>query len=217
MKVDLHIHTKYSSDSFSELTTIMKRTKELGIIPAITDHNNIDAHKELKMMNFEFIPGCEIRTEKNGDLIGLYLNEKIKKNTHFLEVIDSIKSQGGLSYLPHMYDPGRGFFESELAKKVDIIEVYNSRCMLDIYNQKAREFAMENKKYFGAGSDAHFIYEIGNAYVEIPMIDISEPKNLLKGLKKGKIFGKKTVIFTRVLTRTAAFAKKAFRILRNKD
>ncbi|MEW6528475.1 MAG: PHP domain-containing protein [Candidatus Micrarchaeota archaeon] len=217
MKLDLHMHTWYSLDSFNGLEEIIKKTRELGIIPAITDHNNINAHAHFKKIDkeFNFIPGEEITTNE-GEIIGLYLNEAIKKGTRFLETIDLIKEQGGLTYLPHMYDNrGYGVSNLELAKKVDIIEVYNPRCLCSAHNQKAMQFAAENKKYCGAGSDSHFIFEIGNAYVElynenILDSDISEPKGLLKALKSGKIISRKLILNSRGISRIARFVRKFF-------
>lgn len=212
MKIDLHLHTRYSTDSLNSLNDIVKRARALGVTPAITDHNNIDAHQELRGMGFEFIPGEEIRTLE-GDLIGLYLNEVIAKKTPFLEALDLIKGQDGLSYLPHMYDGGRhGVSEPRLAKKVDIVEVHNPRCIFAWQNEKALEFAKKNKKYMGAGGDSHFIHEIGDSYVQTGEFDLGEPKGLLKALKEGKIFSKKPAMGMRGITTAVKYAKKVFRL-----
>lgn len=212
MKIDLHVHTCCSIDSLSNLKSIIKKTSKLGIIPAITDHNNIDAHEHLKKMNFEFIPGEEIDTIE-GHLIGLYLTEKIEKNFSFLETLDKIKEMGGLSYLPHMYDSTRrGVCLPELAKKVDIVEVYNPRITNEEYNKKALDYAQKNKKYLGVGSDAHFAFEIGSAYIESADRDIHNPKELIKVLKNGKIFTHRTGIPTMGTAALIRCVKKIFRL-----
>lgn len=212
MRIDLHLHTTYSSDSLNGLKEIVKRTRELGIVPAITDHNNTEAHELLRKMDFGFIPGEEIRTPE-GDLIGLYLNEAIAKNTPFLEALDLINEQGGLSYLPHMYDNSRhGISEPKLGEKVDIIEVFNPRCLFEWENQKAKEFAIKHKKYIGTGSDSHFIMEIGNAYIETPDEDISEPKGLLKALRRGEVVGRKPKISMRGITTVVKYMKKVLKL-----
>lgn len=208
MKLDLHLHTSYSSDSLNGLETIVKKTRKLGIMPAITDHNNVDAHEKLKEMKFEFIPGEEI-TSLQGDVLAFYINEAIPKKLDYFETVDRIGEQGGLACLPHMYDPGRTKIdEAELGEKADIIEVYNARCP-EWCNKKARDFAEKNDKYASAGSDSHLGYEIGNAYVETKDFDISEPKEFLKALKKGKIIGSPT-LFIPGLPTMAKFAKKVF-------
>ncbi len=189
MKLDLHNHTWHSPDSLNDLKGLMSRAKKLGIIPAITDHNSVSAHAELRKMGATFIPGEEIRADA-GDLIGLYINELIPRKTGFVEAMDLGREQGGDVYLPHMYDARRrGVSDRKLAGKADIIEVLNGHCTNE-NNALALEFAQKNRKLFGAGSDAHLLNEFGKCYVETAEFDISEPKEFLKALKKGKIRGK---------------------------
>lgn len=208
MKLDLHLHTRYSSDSLNGLETIVKKTRKLGITPAITDHNNMDAHEKLEGMKFGFIPGEEI-TSLQGDVLAFYINEPVQKKLDYFETADRIREQGGLVCLPHMYDPKRTKIdEAELGEKADIIEVYNARCP-EWCNKKARDFAVKNNKYASAGSDSHLGYEIGNAYVETGDFDINEPKEFLKALKEGKIVGK-PALFIPGLPTIAKIAKRIF-------
>ncbi len=208
MKVDMHVHTKYSIDSISSLESIAKACKKKQIVPAIADHNNMDAHIQLREIGLDFIPSEEISTDK-GDLIGLFLNSPIKKKTPFLEAIDLIKAQGAITYLPHMFDTTRGGVDNEsLAKKADVIEVFNPRCLLPKANERAYSFAVKNKKLKAAGSDAHFEFEIGNAYVNLPEFDLDNPKSFLKSLKKGKIIGKSAPFFLRGTGAIIKTAKK---------
>ncbi len=208
MKLDVHLHTSYSSDSLNGLETVIKRTRKFGITPAITDHNNMDAHEKLKEMKFRFIPGEEI-TSLQGDVLAFYINEAIPKKLDYFETVDRIKGQGGLVCLPHMYDPRRTKIdETELGEKADIIEVYNAKCP-EWCNKKAEKFARKNGKLMSAGSDSHLGYEIGSAYVETNDFDISEPKEFLKALKKGKIVGKPVLPIPGLPT-IAKIAKKVF-------
>ena len=40
LKLDLHVHTKYSDDGFEEISTLVARAKKLGLDGfAITDHH----------------------------------------------------------------------------------------------------------------------------------------------------------------------------------
>lgn len=209
MKIDFHIHTKYSPDSLTKPKDLIAKAKKLGIIPAITDHNSIEAHKEMRLLGAEFIPGEEISTDK-GDLVGLCLNEKIPKKTPFLEAIDQIHAQGGIVYLPHMYDYGRSgaHVPEDEAKKVDVIEVFNARCMRKEYNEKAEEFAKKYKKLKAAGSDSHFLFEFGKTYTKLPTFDLGNPKALLKALKSAKFVTKKAPIYVRGTTTLIHLGKK---------
>ena len=215
MKIDMHMHTHYSRDSINSLNGLVKKCRELGITPAITDHNTIAAHGPLRKMGFAFIPGEEIKTSA-GDLIGLYIGEAVPKGTPYLEAVDRIREQGGLCYVPHMYDWMReGIGDEELAKKADIVEVYNPRCISSRHNEMASEFAKRNGKIGAAGSDSHFTFEIGGTCNECKNFDVSEPAGLIKALKSGKIIGSGCWVprpALRVITQGITIAKKTFGI-----
>ena len=216
MKIDFHCHTDHSPDSIIKPRELASKARKLEVIPAVTDHNTIVAHKELRTLKMQFIPGEEIRTDM-GDLIGLYLNEVIPKHTPFLEAIDQIKEQGGISYLPHMYDSTRHGVSSEIfARKVEIIEVFNARCPIQKFNNMALECAKRNGKLEGIGGDNHFLFEFGRNWIEVPDFDLGEPKALLRALKskKAKMHTKPAPIFVRGSTLVVKFAKKFFEGLR---
>ena len=213
IKLDFHCHTHHSIDSIIKPRELAAKAKRLGVVPAITDHNTLSSHKELKTLKMRFIPSEEIRTVE-GDLIGLYLQEVIPKKTPFLEALDQIKEQGGLSYLPHMFDKTRhGVAYHQLASKVDIIEVFNARCPFQKYNDDAMHFAKKHKKLIAAGGDSHFLFEFGRTYFEVSaeFEDIRDnPKAMLKALKNVKIHGKKAPLFVRGSTLVVKFAKRFF-------
>ena len=160
-KYDLHIHSKYSYDSVLEPKKILKIAKKRGLDGiAITDHNTIKGGLKVKHLNgdtyFHVIVGAEIKTEY-GDIIGLFLNKEINSK-NFIEVIEEIKSQGGLCVLPHPYR------KLKIAEKsihlVDCVEVFNARSLC-CENKKAFELAKKFNKPMTAGSDAHLFFEIG--------------------------------------------------------
>jgi len=193
MKYDLHIHTKYSSDGVLEparIVTIAMKAGLRGI--AVTDHNTIRGGLEAKNYetgNFKVIVGSEIKTDR-GEILGLFLSREVKPGDAE-QVIFDIKDQGGIVIVPHPFDKMRhSAFRPEEgdAKFIDAIEVYNSRCLFQSYNEKAREFARRNNLPIVAGSDAHFANEIGNAGIITELEDIREAviKNNVK------IFGKRT-------------------------
>jgi len=213
VKVDFHTHTKFSRDCLTKPDELTAKAKKLGIIPAITDHDSIGAHSGLRVSGAVFIPGEEIGTDK-GDLIGLYVSEAIPKKTSFLEAIDLIHSQGGLAYLPHMFDVTRkGVSIPELAKKADIIEIFNARSVMKDFNIKAEEFARVNRIPGAAGSDSHFIFEFGTTYTELPgfdLDDIDDPKRLMKALRSAnkKIVGKPAPLHVKGTTTIVKLWKK---------
>jgi len=214
MKIDFHVHTNHSIDTLIRIRNLAAKSKRLGIIPAITDHDTTSGHEEASSIGMPFIPGQEVTTDK-GHLIGLYMTEQIEKGTPFLEALDRIKEQGALVYLPHMYDRGRSkkHPSDEEASKADIIEIFNARCMRKEYNEKAMAFAKKHNKPKAAGTDSHFLFEFGTTYTELPDFDIENPKALLKALQNAKHTTKTAPIYVRGTTMAVMFGKKLLRKL----
>lgn len=188
MRIDFHVHTKHSPDSIIEPRDLVKKSLSLGIIPAISDHSSVSAHREMRELTSSFIPAEEIATDR-GDLIFLYAGDLIKKGTGFAEALDLIHEQGGLAYLPHMFDKTRhgAIPQKDETKKIDIVEVFNPRCLNQVYNSRAKMFAKKNGIPQAAGSDSHFLLEFGKTYNEMPDFDLENPKELMRALKKAKM------------------------------
>ena len=158
---DCHIHSNYSHDSLMRPGRILKRAKKAGLTGvAITDHDTIrgslEARKLEKGIGVTVIPGAEILTD-SGDIIGLLVNEEIRSR-RWDDVIDEIREQGGVSVLPHPTGRTNVF---ELAKAVDLIEVWNARSTVE-QNERALQLAGGLQKPGMYGSDAHTYAEIGN-------------------------------------------------------
>ena len=100
MKIDLHVHTVYSKDSNIGIKKLVKILKIKGIDGvAVTDHNTIEVLKRYKHFflgkGIKIVPGIEVSTNK-GHVIGLFISESIRRR-EIAEVLDEIKSQGGIS------------------------------------------------------------------------------------------------------------------------
>jgi len=203
MRVDLHVHTKYSKCSNLGLEELRKLCNKFNIKPAITDHNTIEGAKKFK----DCIIGEEINT-KEGEISGLFLNERIKPGLEIEETVDKIKEQGGLAYLPHPYDWVRRNHIKRLDFDVDIVEVFNGRVMQQKYNKKARAFAKKNNFLMGIGSDTHTAREFGNNY--IIMDDFDSPKEFLKKLKRGRFVTKQVPLYVRGFNMLNGFFNKHF-------
>jgi predicted metal-dependent phosphoesterase TrpH len=216
LKIDFHVHTYHSIDSLSKPKDIIRICKKNGIVPAIADHNSTVVHAEFRSIDphFNFIPAEEIGTDR-GDLIGLFLNEPIKKKTPFLEAVDLIHGQGGLAYVPHMFDVSRhGIGNLSLAAKADIIEAFNGRCIYWNANHEAERFADEMKIAKGAGSDSHFTIELGKTCTQVQLAaDELEPKPLLRALKSKstKLHCHYSPIYLKGITYAVVAYKKLFR------
>ena len=173
MRIDMHLHTVGSWDCLSDPERVLETALARGFHRiAITDHNRV--HVGLRMAERypdQVIPGEEVKTAEGIDVIGLYLSEEIPKGTPAEETIERIREQGGVPYLPHPYAGGKGGggrYAEQLGQLCDVIEVFNARLHDPAMNQRAESLARRYGKLVGAGSDAHTIGELGNAWVELP-------------------------------------------------
>lgn len=188
MIYDLHIHSIYSKDSFLKPANILRIAKTKGLSGiAVTDHHSIKGGiTTLKLnndKNFHVIVGSEIKTEY-GDIIGLFLHDDIKSRL-FIEVIDEIKDQDGLTILAHPYRKGR-IAPNDLIAKIDYIEVFNARSK-NSSNKMALNLAKLFKKPITAGSDAHMGFEIGRGRMEVAETFNSSPHITQETLIEGNL------------------------------
>jgi len=172
VRLDLHLHTHGSHDCLTDPEEVLARALSLGYRRiAITDHNRLGVALAMAGRHPDrIIPGEEVKTAEGIDVIGLYLSAEIPKGTPARETIQRIKAQGGVTYLPHPYAPGKGGggrLADELAPLCDVVEVFNARLHRAELNRRAEELAGRTGKLRGAGSDAHTVSEIGNAFVEL--------------------------------------------------
>ena len=198
MKIDFHVHTTFSSDSLLSPEKLAKKSASTGVVPGITDHNSLSCFSRMKELCEEYVPGVEINT-KEGHVIALYPTELIPRGLTFSEAVDRIREQGALVYLPHMYDSMRDGIvpKKEDIKKIDIVEIFNARCLFSSLNKKAEEFAKKHNIPGAAGSDGHSEWEFGRTYTELPDFDITNPKERMKSLNSAKIVGKPTPFYRR--------------------
>ncbi|MFC1846712.1 PHP domain-containing protein [Chloroflexota bacterium] len=196
LKADLHIHTQYSMDCDISLDRLIERCLELEInCIAVADHGTAEGGLALKQKApFTVIVAEEILTPE-GEIMGMFLKETIPSGISVEEAINSIKEQNGLVCIPHPFDRLRpsaikvDTFK-KIAHKVDIIEAFNARTILFKNRNRTRAFAEEYNLKQSAGSDAHTLAEVGNAYVDMPSFNGRE--DFLDALAKGKICGKST-------------------------
>jgi predicted metal-dependent phosphoesterase TrpH len=159
---------------------------------AVLDHNSIEGAVALaKMAPFQVIVGEEIYTP-DGEIAGLFLQERIPPGQSLPQTVDCIREQGGLVYVPHPFDKYRGSAIGEQAlvsvcERVDVLEVLNARVLVAADNCRAAEFAAAHGLAAGAGSDAHTAQEIGAAFVEMPAFDGAE--SFRHGLERAEICG----------------------------
>jgi predicted metal-dependent phosphoesterase TrpH len=194
VRVDLHSHTMWSGDSTTTPDELVAAVAESGIdVLCVTDHHAVAGAIELReVLPCRVVIGEELRTSK-GEVIGLFLRERISNGMDHLDTARAIRDQGGIVYIPHPFDPMRrnlaepALYELAEAGLVDAVEVFNAKTSLPSLNRRAREFATEFDLAAGAGSDAHVPHAIGSAYVEMP--DFDTPAEFLTALREGSVVG----------------------------
>src|ERR687896_3435 len=167
---DLHMHTSWSSDCLVEATDLVEHAaaEGLGAI-AVTDHNAfggaLEAVEAARGTSLFVIPGEEIKTDRQGEIIGLFLEREIPRGLSFADTIAAIKEQGGLVYLPHPFDRMHSIPDAATIHRhvgdIDVFEVYNARLLFEVYNDEALRFARKYNLTMGAGSDAHVLQGVG--------------------------------------------------------
>src|SRR6185437_3870843 len=191
---DLHMHTSWSFDCTVDPAELVDHaeTEGLGAI-AVTDHNvfggaleTVDAAKGRTLV---VIPGEEIKTDGQGEVIGLFLQQEIPRGMSFGDTIAAIREQGGLVYLPHPFDrmhsiPEPATLHRHLAD-IDVFEVYNARLLFDAQNDEALRFARKHDLTAGAGSDAHVLQGLGTGAVR--MRSFRDPEEFLISLRSAEI------------------------------
>jgi len=212
MKADLHLHTCYSPDSNSSVENIVAHCKKFGIgCVAVTDHNAIEGGLRMQeIAPFPVIVGEEVKSNA-GEIIGYFLKERIPAGLSPRDVISRIKDQGGLVCLPHPFDglgryPLKANERDSLLDQIDIIEVFNARSIRNNFSQQALDFAEEHGLLKSAGSDAHSVSEVGNAYVEIT--EFNGPEEFKQALASGTIGGHRNSVKNRVLTALTTMPKR---------
>jgi predicted metal-dependent phosphoesterase TrpH len=208
MKIDLHCHTEASADCSTPLALFPARCRERGVwVQAITDHNEIWGAQKLQGMVEEeevkragfpltIIVGEEVSTV-NGEIIGLFLKERIPAGMSPQETVAAIREQGGLVLLPHGFDPLKRWRLQPAAletieDEIDIVETFNARISRPRWNQAAVDWSQAHKVPMSAGSDAHTWADIGSAWVEVPVQRIQTAQDLLAALQSGVPVGEWT-------------------------
>jgi predicted metal-dependent phosphoesterase TrpH/glycosyltransferase involved in cell wall biosynthesis len=193
---DLHMHTDHSPDCATPVDVLLATAKRRGLgAIAITDHNEISGAIEAREQadGIKVIVSEEVKTAHEGEVIGLFIEEKIPRGMSMRETIDAIHAQGGLAYVPHPFDRLHAVPDYENLLKVvdsiDILEVFNARVAVAEFNEEAARFAAKYRVVAGAGSDSHVPQGLGT--VKIRMRDFDGPEQFLESLRDADILHKK--------------------------
>ncbi len=168
-KIDLHTHSSASPDGALLLSHYQAALKRGALdYIAVTDHNDISNARKLRdEIGDRIIVGEEVMTTQ-GEIVGLYLKEKIPAGLTAKETVDAIHEQGGLVYIPHPFETVRKGISlsvlDDIAKNVDIIETHNGRAIFQKRGALAKKWAIKNDVPSASSSDAHGWHGWGKTY-----------------------------------------------------
>ena len=188
IKADMHTHCEASKDSRTPVAVQAARIRESGLdVVCATDHDTIDGALRLRELadGYRIVIGEEI-SSADGDLIGLFLEERVPPGLSGEETAARIHAQGGLLSVPHPFSRNRRFrirraALERLVPLIDCIETFNAREAFAQDNRRAAAFAAEHAIPGALGSDAHTPREIGRVHLE--MDDFADAAGFLAALR----------------------------------
>jgi predicted metal-dependent phosphoesterase TrpH len=208
IEVDLHMHTDHSGDCATPVDVLIQTARDRGLgAIAITDHNEVSGALEARKLaeelgDIKVIVAEEVKTAEQGEVIGLFLEEKIPKGLTMAETIAEIRRQGGLVYVPHPFDRFHSVPDYEhlldIVEEIDLLEVFNPRVALTSFNEEAVRFATKYRIVPAAGSDSHVAQGLGSVRQRIH--DFDGPAEFLEAMRDADITRKhKNLVYVQTL------------------
>ncbi|MGH2956051.1 MAG: PHP domain-containing protein [Solirubrobacterales bacterium] len=224
--VDLHMHTDHSPDCATPVEQLLTTAKARGLDAiAITDHNEVSGALEAREAaeragGIKVIVAEEVKTATEGEVIGLFLEEKIERGMSMAETIAEIRRQGGLVYVPHPFDRLHSVPDYEhllkVVEEIDILEVFNPRIAFSAFNEEAVRFARKYAIVPGAGSDSHVVQGLGS--VKVRLHDFEGPEEFLESMRQADIVRKhKNLVYVQALKFLQTSGGRGGRSLANRD
>jgi predicted metal-dependent phosphoesterase TrpH/glycosyltransferase involved in cell wall biosynthesis len=191
---DLHMHTSWSHDCSIDAEELVDHAESEGLgAIAVTDHNvfggALEAADYAQGRDLIVIRGEEVKTDDQGEVIGLFLEREIPRGMSFSDTVAAIREQGGLVYVPHPFDrlhaiPDPRTLHRNIAE-IDVLEVYNARLLFEAFNDEALRFARKYNLTMGAGSDAHVLQGVGTGALR--MRAFRDPEEFMISLRSAEV------------------------------
>lgn len=191
--VDLHTHTYFSGDSNTLIDEYIAAFRKSNLTHvAVTDHQSIDAYSLLAPhLGDKIVCGQEQRV-KEGEVIGLFLAERIPPGLSLKDASTQIRQQGGIVYLCHPMDNLRTSLNLHAIQDalenslIDVIEYCNSKSLK--LNAQIKLLASQYQIPLFGGSDAHVPAAMGTSGTAMHWFESST--TFLESAKSAVPFGK---------------------------
>ena len=217
VRMDCHLHTVASGDSVTAASDVVALAQACGLdVIAVTDHHTVMAAMELadlvtqRDLPVRIVVGEEIRTPV-GEIIGLFLSERVPYVLPLREAAQRVRDQGGVVYAPHPFDSQRhslgerGLEDLATHDLLDVVEGFNAKVPVPALNDTAVRVAGQLGRPVAAGSDAHDPEGIGAAFVELD--DFTDAASFLASLSTAQLAGGLFPHANRYLPRTSPTAR----------
>jgi len=181
-RADLHTHTN-ASDGWPTPHQLVEHAARQGGLDmiAVTDHDTIEgalraAEHAARRSRLQVIIGEEV-SSRDGHIIGLFLERRVRPGLSAAATVHSIHEQGGIAIAAHPFwrtqrqgrtGPvhGVGWLAAELP--FDAVEVENATPGFYVFNQLARRLNQGLGAAEFGGSDAHIVDAVGRAFTAFP-------------------------------------------------
>jgi len=103
LKIDLHVHTRYSRDSVNGFDDIEGRCRDLGLDGyAVCDHDSIEGLGRVKSSGLVVVPGLEV-SSKGAHILCFDPVEVVSSGLSMMETVERIHAQGATAVLAHPF------------------------------------------------------------------------------------------------------------------
>jgi len=188
-RIDLHVHTVYSRDSFIEIEELAPRCQAAGLDGlAITDHENLEGGLRAaeRCRDIVVIPGMEIETSK-GHVLALNVASPVRENLSFSETIEGIHELGGIAVVAHPFSLLKPLIDVDafVTSDLDAVEVANAVSFpYSLTTRMSTALAKRLNLPMTGGSDAHLPSLIGRSYTVVDS-DSREVSDIVEAVRKG--------------------------------
>ena len=209
LRIDLHVHTRYSRDSVSGFDDINERCRDLKLDGyAVCDHDSIEGLGRVESGGLVVIPGLEVSV-KGAHVLCFDPVEVVPSGLSIVETVERVHAQGATAVLAHPYAIPRSFvrYREVEGSGLDAIEVANSaQSPFGFVTACNRGLAEKLRLPQTGGSDSHIPETFGRSYTVVEA-DSREPDDIIEAIKKGRTrvvgagisFGERLLTIWRVL------------------
>ncbi len=194
-KLDLHVHSKYSTDNDADPEETILRAIERGLHGIVfTEHYSYEASEPIESLKEKYadsitiLRGVECSAAEGHCLVFGVNTDGLDLNGLPVTILVALVNQAGGVVIPsHPFRPGTSLGSLILhVKGIAAVEGCNGANMHS-YNAKAIESAAALRLPYTGGSDAHAPQEVGSCYTEFP--ETVTDKNFISLLKAGNYRG----------------------------